>query len=90
MTVLRLHGRPIVIERFKAMVSSVLKQAEDMLWEQLMYVSDHAERFTIPLESIQDDVTFTSRGYSFLSRPGNELGGGFEWIVQRLVRSHVG
>ena len=90
MTVLRLHGRPIVIERFKAMVSSVLKQAEDMLWEQLMYVSDHAERFAIPLESIQDDVTFTSRGYSFLSRPGNELGGGFEWIVQRLVRSHVG
>jgi len=38
-----------------------------MLWEQLMYVSDGAERFSILLESVQDDVTFTSWGYSFLS-----------------------
>ena len=90
MSILRLHGRPVVIGRFKAMVSGVLKQAADMLWEQLMYVSDYAERFTTPLESVQDDVTFTSRGYSFLFRLGNELGAGFEWIVQRLVKSQVG
>ncbi|KAF3029165.1 hypothetical protein E8E12_000446 [Didymella heteroderae] len=90
MSILHLHGRPIVIKRFKAMVGGVLKQAEDMLWEQLMYISDGAERFSIPLERVQDDVTFTSRGYSFLSRPGNELGAGFEWMVRRLVRSQTG
>ena len=90
MSVLHLHGRPIVIERFKAMVGGVLKRAEDMLWEHLMYVSESAERFSIPLESVQDDVTFTSRGYSFLSPPGNELGAGFEWMVRRLVRSQTG
>jgi hypothetical protein len=69
------------------MVSGVFKQAEDMLWEQTMYVSDYAERFKILLQSIQDDVTFTSRGNSFLSQPGNDLGGGFEWI--HMLEAHL-
>ncbi|KAK5020229.1 hypothetical protein LTR16_001602, partial [Cryomyces antarcticus] len=87
--VLRLHGRPIVLERFKEMIHGVVAEAERVLWEEVMH-AELGERFTVPLDDIEDDVTFTKRGYSFVSRPGNGLSAGLDWIVGKLANSVEG
>jgi hypothetical protein len=51
-TILYLHGRPIVLERFKEMVAGTLVKAENILWEELMFTSDPNGRFLIPLDKI--------------------------------------
>jgi hypothetical protein len=35
-SIMYLHGRPIVIERFQQMVRKVITEAETLLWERLM------------------------------------------------------
>ncbi|KAK4947069.1 hypothetical protein LTR66_014220 [Elasticomyces elasticus] len=89
MRVLRLHGRPIVLERFKEMIHGVVTEAERVLWEDVMHTG-LGERFVIPLDDIEDDVTFTKRGYSFVSRAGNGLSAGLDWMVGKLTKSVEG
>lgn len=67
MSSLRFHNRPTVIERFNAKLSVVVKEADEILWEQFTYVLEDAERFMIPLDRVQDKITFMSRDHSFLS-----------------------
>jgi hypothetical protein len=43
---------------------------------QLCWVDDVAERFTIDLAQVTDDVTFTTRGKSFVITAGNGLSEG--------------
>jgi hypothetical protein len=50
-------GRPISIARFGAMIRGVIDEAERKLWEDLMWTTTQEERFEIPLEKLQDDVT---------------------------------
>ncbi|KAK5111071.1 hypothetical protein LTR85_012290 [Meristemomyces frigidus] len=70
MKVLRLHGKPIVVERFREMI--------------------HGERFTVPLDEIEDDVTFTKQGFSFVHRPENRLSQGSDWTIARLMAHEEG
>jgi hypothetical protein len=60
-----LHGRPIVVESFRKMAQSI--EAEQF-W-QLCWVDMVADRFTIDLAQISDDVMFTTRGESFVTNP---------------------
>jgi len=85
-----LHGRPIVIERFRSMIRDAVTEAERMLWEELMWVYGREGRFTIALDKVEDDVTFTKRGISFISKSGNGLGGGLKWILQQMQQSEAG
>ncbi|KAL6162866.1 hypothetical protein ACJQWK_10470 [Exserohilum turcicum] len=64
-----LSGRPIAIERFRKMAQSMEAELEDKFW-QLCWVDDAAERFLINLATIQDDITFTTRGKSFVTTHG--------------------
>jgi hypothetical protein len=80
-------GRPIVIDRFKAMVAGVLAAAEAALWGELLMVAGPGDRFSVPLQDMEDNPTDTTRGYSFLIPPGNGLAGGLPWAVQRLMDS---
>ena len=66
------RGMPIVIAQFKKMVLDVMSDAEDMLWRDLMWTKD-AERFEIPIDELEDDVTWTLRGRSFLDTENNKL-----------------
>jgi superfamily II DNA helicase RecQ len=83
-----LSGRPIVIERFRIMAQSMEAELEDKFW-QLCWVDNTAERFFIDLAKIQDDITFTTRGKSFVTTPGNRLLDGLAWMLTR-ARSTVG
>ena len=44
-----------------------------MLWEDLIWVKDEQDRWTVPLDKIKDDIMFTKRGWSFMSRKENGL-----------------
>jgi len=88
-TTLFLHGRPISMDRFRRMVADVITEAERLLWEELMWCG-REERFTIPLLRIEDDVTFTKRGISFVSKSSNGLADGLDWMLKGMRRCEMG
>ncbi|KAJ9653632.1 hypothetical protein H2201_009121 [Coniosporium apollinis] len=81
--------KPIVIERFQRMVREVVKEAERVLWEELMWTGPEG-RFSIPLDKIVDDVTFTKRGVSFVSKSSSGLADGLDWMIDRMQTSSEG
>jgi superfamily II DNA helicase RecQ len=87
---LYIRGQPVSLTGFQAMVAGVLQQAESCLWGDLLWTQAEADRFQIPLDKIQDDVTFSQRGYSFLSRPDNELSGSLEETLTKMMGSPYG
>jgi hypothetical protein len=54
-----------------------------------MWVHGQGGRFAIPLEKMEDDVIFTKRGISFVSKLSNGLGGGLEWMLKQMQQSEV-
>ena len=70
-----LNGRPIVIEHFRQMAQSMQAEVVEQFW-RLCWVDTVADRFAIDLARISDDVTFTTRGKSFVNNPANCLSGG--------------
>ena len=83
-----LNGRPIVIERFRQMAQSMEAEVVEQFW-QLCWVDTVADRFTIDLAQISDDVTFTTQGKSFVNNSANRLSGGLAWMLTR-ARSKEG
>ena len=67
-----LNGRPIVVERFRKMAQSMEAELVERFW-QLCWVDNVGDRFTIRLEQVTDDVTFTTRGKSFVTTASNNL-----------------
>ncbi|KAG4274817.1 hypothetical protein FPRO04_14476 [Fusarium proliferatum] len=63
-------GKPILMEDLRTMVAKMTADAEDLLWGQLMFKEGNDERFVIPLAGIEDDLTQTRRGQSFIHRNG--------------------
>ncbi|KAK2667265.1 Helicase, C-terminal, partial [Fusarium oxysporum f. sp. vasinfectum] len=59
--------------------------AEDLLWGQLMFKEGNDERFVIPLAGIEDDLTQTRRGQSFIHRNG--LAGKEVEMLEDLIAS---
>jgi hypothetical protein len=83
-----LNGRPIVVQRFCKMAQSMESELVERFW-QLCWVDDVAERFIIDLAQVTDDVTFTTRGKSFVTTAGNGLSEGLAWMLNR-ARSTIG
>ena len=79
-------GLPIEMAAFRSMVHGAIARATQMLWENLMWVQDESQRFDVPLEHVQDDVSFDRRGWSFMSRKENGLQEGAHWMRERLVQ----
>ena len=53
-----LHGRPIYISRFCKMAQDMVAEVEQILWEELFWVTKTEERFAVKLEQLINDVTF--------------------------------
>ena len=81
-TVMNYRGKPINLERFGRMVREVVAEAEDKLWQELMWTK-RDDRFEIPLESLVDDVTFTRRGISFVTHSKNGLADKRQWMLKQ-------
>jgi hypothetical protein len=70
------------------MAQSMESELVERFW-QLCWVDDVAERFTIDLAQVTDDVIFITRGKSFVITAGNGLLEGLAWMLNR-ARSTVG
>jgi hypothetical protein len=79
-------GQPIEMALFRSMIQDAVTQATEMLWKELMWVNKSEERFEVPLSDVQDDVTFTRRGWSFMARQENGLADGARWMQERVAQ----
>jgi hypothetical protein len=62
------------MSRFKSAIHDMIRDAEDILWKELMW-SDDRQRFKIDLGSISDDLASVQRSELFVTRQINQLGG---------------
>jgi hypothetical protein len=82
-----LNGKPVIISKFKQMARDLVTEAEDKLWNDLLWKEDRDQRFILKLDNIINDVTFTNRGWSFVNRKENELDNGLEWMLTQVADS---
>jgi superfamily II DNA helicase RecQ len=84
-----LRGKPIVVAQFTKMIHNVIGEAEYMLWQKLMWTRN-AQRFEIALDKLEDDVTWTKRGVSFIGNQHNKLDDNRKWMLQRAQSDKIG
>jgi hypothetical protein len=63
-------GKPIAMDNIQSIVAEATTNAEDLLWDSLMFKEGEDVRFKIPLASIEDDLTQTQWGKSFIHSNG--------------------
>ncbi|KFY92193.1 hypothetical protein V500_04254 [Pseudogymnoascus sp. VKM F-4518 (FW-2643)] len=63
-------GKPILMDYIRNMVADMTDDAGDLLWNVLMFKEGDDVRFKIPLADIEDDLTHTQRGKSFIHSNG--------------------
>ena len=78
------HGKPLPISRFRSAIHDMIRDAEDILWRELMWSEDW-QRFEIDLMSINDDLASVQRGESFVTRAANQLGGKEGLMADRMM-----
>ncbi len=78
-----LSGWLIIIKRFRAIAQSIEAKVENK-FQQMCQVNYIANRFTVDLAQIQDNVTFTTQSRSFITTLGNRLLGR---LAQMLLRA---
>jgi hypothetical protein len=61
-----LDSQPIYISRFRKIAQAIVAEVEQMLWEELFWVTKTDERFAVKLKQFIDNVTFERRGVSFV------------------------
>lgn len=89
--VLRMHGQPIAIDKFRAMVVTAIDDIEDLFWEKLMWTTARSRRFEIDLDRVSDDFTFQRRDASFRTNKTNKLQHVWEDVVmERMFQSPTG
>ena len=81
------RGQKIPLARFRKLVDAVVTEAENMLWRDVLWQVD-SERFELAVDALEDDVTYTRRGYSFLNNTRNGLEDTRVWIL-RQMEAHV-
>jgi hypothetical protein len=75
--VMKLHGMRIVMDKVRHMVDRAIGDAEDLLWERLLW-TEGSNRFEMDLDALEDDMTFRKRGSYFVTNGQNRLGSTWE------------
>lgn len=83
-SVMTYKGNEIGLEQFGRFVRDLVTEAEEKLWSNILKTA-REERFSIPLEALKDDVTFTRRGKSFINHEQNGLKNKQEWLLRRFA-----
>ncbi|RFU71790.1 recq family helicase, partial [Trichoderma arundinaceum] len=82
-------GKPIPMDAIRAMIDEMITDAETLLWTELMFKEERGGgddvRFTIPLADVEDHLTQTQRGQSFVHTNGGLAGKEGE-MLEDLVR----
>ena len=58
----------------------MVTKAENILWREILWQGDD-DRFELPVDALEDDVTYTRSGYSFLNNARNGLEDTRAWIL---------
>lgn len=66
-------GKPILMDSIRKIVREMTADTKELLWGSLIFKEGGEARFTIPLDKIENDLTQTARGKSFLH--SNSLAG---------------
>lgn len=93
-------GKPVPMDDIRGMVAEMTTDAEDLLWDSLTFKEGDDVQFAILLASIEDDLTQTQRGKSFIDSNGLagkevemlEDGSGVprqEWLVEVGKHSEI-
>jgi hypothetical protein len=72
------------------MAQDIVTEAERVLWQELYWVARKEDWFTVKLDKVVDDVSFTKRRYSFMERAENRLNGGLQWMLTQAKRTEQG
>jgi hypothetical protein len=83
-SVMTYKGNAIGLEQFSRFARDIVGEAEEKLWSDVLKTTKD-ERFSISLETLKDDVTFTKRGMSFINHKQNGLSNKQEWLLRRFV-----
>jgi hypothetical protein len=78
------EGPEEALDGIRSIVAEMISDAEGLLWDSLMFKEGEDARFTLPLARIEDDLTQTQRGRSFLH--SNRLAGKEVEMLEDLVR----
>jgi superfamily II DNA helicase RecQ len=76
-------GKPVLMQSIRDMINEMVKDAEDLLWDKLMFKEGDDVRFHVPLGAIDDDLSHTQRGRSFVH--ANGLAGKEVEMLQDIV-----
>jgi hypothetical protein len=68
-----------VLQQFRELAQGVVAEAERVLWEELLWMSEHEHWLTTRLAEIQDDVSVRQRGVCYLSQ--SQLQQGQAWVL---------
>lgn len=85
--ILEFHGKPLPIKRFKDAIHDMIKEAEDILWQDLMWVSQRKDRFEIDLDKIQDDLSLAKRGASWVTNEANGMKEKRAWMINQMLKA---
>jgi superfamily II DNA or RNA helicase len=82
-SVIAYRGQKIPLARFKRLIDTVITEAENILWRELLWQTD-SSRFELMVDQLEDDVTFTRRGFSFLDHTRNGLKDTRAWVLAQM------
>ena len=82
-SVIAYRGQKIPLARFKRLIDTVITEAENILWRELLWQTD-SSRFALVVDQLEDDVTFTRRGFSFLDHTRNGLKDTRAWVLAQM------
>jgi superfamily II DNA helicase RecQ len=85
--ILEFHGKPLPIKRFKDAIHDMIREAEDILWQDLMWVSQKKDRFEIDLDTIQDDLSLAARGASWVTNEANGMKDKRKWMMDQMLKA---
>jgi superfamily II DNA helicase RecQ len=85
--ILEFHGKPLPIKQFKDAIHDMIREAEDILWKDLMWVARKKDRFEIDLDIIQDDLSLATRGASWVTNEANGMKDKREWMMDQMLKA---
>lgn len=81
------QGQRLHLSQLRSFVTQICDAAEEILYKDLMFLSDASAVRNMDLRELVDDITDSTVGYSFVTDPRNNLRGGRERMLGRLKAS---
>ncbi|KAK6495599.1 hypothetical protein TWF481_002647 [Arthrobotrys musiformis] len=89
-TELKYEGQSITISGLRSMVRELIKEATDILWQDLLFTDDHERRFMVELKGVDDNMALgagaTSGAFLRLNEAA-ELTVGVKLVQDRLFEN---